>query len=80
MLFHVTGTDILLRVNYTAETNKPIDKELQPVVTRDEGGRERKLDESGQKVQASSYKIRKYYTRDAMYNVINVINTVVPYI
>ena len=45
-----------MRVNYTAETNKPIDKELQPVVTRDEGGGERKLDESGQKVQTFSYK------------------------
>ena len=66
-----------MRVNYTSETNKPIDKELQPVVTREGGGGERKLDESGQKVQASSYKIRKYYTRDAMYNVVSIINTVV---
>ena len=47
------------------------------MVTREGGGGERKLDESGQKVQASSYKIRKYYTRDAMYNVVSIINTVV---
>ena len=75
----VTGTNILLRVNYTSETNKPIDKELQLVVTRDGVWGKRKLDESAEKVQTSSYKIRKYYTRDIMYNLINIINTAVHY-
>ena len=34
-----------------------------------------RLDEGGQKVQTSSYKMNKY--RDAMYNMINIIKTAV---
>ena len=35
---------------------------------------EGELDEGSQKVQTSSYKIRKYYS--VMYNMINIIDTV----
>ena len=44
-----------------------------------EGIGEEELDEGGQKVQTSRYKIRKF-TRDVTCNMENIINTAVDYI
>ena len=70
----VPGTNLVLLVNYTSKTNKPIEKEIRFVVTRGRGWEEGELDEGGQKVTTCSYKIS---TRDVTYNMINIINTAV---
>ena len=63
----VTGTNIVLQVNYTSKTNKQTNKQTNLEKKRSDlrfpkargGGGE--LDEGGQKGQTSSYKISKYY-------------------
>ena len=56
----------MLQVNYTPKTNKLREKEIRCVVTRGRSQGEGELDEGGQRVQTSSYKINMY--RDIMYN------------
>ena len=74
----VTGSNIVLQVNYTAKVNKLIDKEIRIVVTRGGGSGEGELDEGIQKVQTFSYKINKY--QGCNLHMINIMNTAVCYI
>ena len=67
----------------TVESKNPyklIEKEIRFEVTRGWGCRKRRLDEESQKVQASSYKINKYWGYNVLYNMINIINTATCYI
>ena len=78
-LYYVTGTNIVLQVNYTSKNkqiNKLAEKEIRFVVTRDEEWGQGELDEGSQKVQISSYKINN---RDVIHNMINRISTAVYY-
>ena len=52
---------------------------LEPKINKVGWVEERKLDEASQEVQTSNYKINKYF-RDVVYNMINIINTLVCYI
>ena len=51
---------IILQQQTNKETNKLIEKEIRFVVTRGSGEGKGELDEGGQEVQSSSYKINKY--------------------
>ena len=73
----VTGTNIVLQVNYTS---KPKQANLQTDRKRDQicgyqmpGEGERQLDEGGKKVQTSSYKINKY--KGCNHNMRNILLT-----
>ena len=71
----------MLQVIYTSKSikqiNKLIEKEIKSVATRGGGWGGKELNEGGQKVQTSSYKINKY--KGIMYNMINIINLDVCY-
>ena len=59
----ITGTNIVLKVNYTLKTNKQTNSQRKRsdlwLPWAEEWG-ERELDEGSQKVQIPSYKINKY--------------------
>ena len=76
----------MLQVNYTSKTNKHIRRKRDQICGCREVGSgvvegigEEELDEGGQKVQTSRYRIRKF-TRDVTGNMKNTINTAVDYI
>ena len=76
----------MIQVNYTSKTNKHIHRKRDQICGYREVGSglvegigEEELDEGGQKVQTSRYKIRKF-TRDVTCNMENIINTAVDYI
>ena len=49
------------KVNYTSkQTNKLVEKEISFVIVRGGGGGEGGMDEGGQEIQTSSYKVNKY--------------------
>ena len=58
----VTGTTIMLYINYTLKSTKQTNsqKKIRFLVTSGGGLGEGELDEGVQKVQTSSYKINKY--------------------
>ena len=58
-------------------TNKLIEKEIRFVVIRGGGCEVGELDEGGQKVQTSRYKVNKCW--DVIYIMINIINYLVCY-
>ena len=59
-LSYVIGTDTVLEVTYFSKIYKLIEKEIRLLVYWRRGLEERKLDEGCQKVQTSSYKLKKY--------------------
>ena len=70
----VTGTNIVLQVNYTSKASELTEKEIRSVVTRGEGGGEIWME--GVKM----YKLPGISTRDGMYNMMNRMNTAECYI
>ena len=60
------------------QTNKLIEKEISFVVTRGEGWKEGVLDEGDQRYKLPI--VRYISTGDIMYNMVNIINTIICYI
>ena len=80
-LYCPPGTNIVLQVNNTLkkQTSKKTLGEIYPIYNyQRQRCRKEKLDEGGQKLQSSIYKINKY--QRCMYNTANVINTAQCYI
>lgn len=51
---------VVSQLYFNKQRNKLTEKEVRSVVTSGQGQRDGELDEGGQKVQTSSYKINKY--------------------